>query len=170
VKRTVLVVDDETEVRESLEDVLRDEGYTVLGAANGQEALALLPRLERPCAILLDIIMPVMSGREFYQALRADPRFADVPVLVSTSDPSRCPNGVPSVTKPVSVARLLSLLSALFPPAGPRGGPGEGELPVGPAIASADDESGARGRPAAPSAAPTPRSPGPTAACPAPPA
>lgn len=112
--RTVLVVDDEADIRDSLEDALGDEGYAVLGASNGQEALRLLPSLKRPCAIILDIIMPVMGGAEFYRALRANPEMADIPVLVSTSDPSRAPQCVPIMKKPIDLERLLSVVAALF--------------------------------------------------------
>jgi CheY-like chemotaxis protein len=112
--RTVLVVDDETDIRESLQDALGDEGYQVVVAANGRQALELLPSLARPCAVILDIIMPVMSGNEFYGAMCADPRFAGIPVLVSTSDPTRAPAGLPVLRKPVSLNRLLRTLARLF--------------------------------------------------------
>jgi CheY-like chemotaxis protein len=121
--RTVLVVEDEDDIRDSLQDALRDEGYTVAGAANGRQALELLPTLARPCAIVLDIIMPVMSGRDFYQAMRADARFADIPVLVSTSDPARAPDGLATLRKPIDLTRLIAVVRALFDEAGPAGTP-----------------------------------------------
>ena len=113
-RKTILVVDDEIDVRESLQDALEDEGYNVVLARNGKEALQLLPSLERPCAVLLDVIMPVMSGPEFYEAIRARPDLADIPVLISTSDPSRAPARLPVVKKPVNLDRLLTALAALF--------------------------------------------------------
>src|SRR5437762_3462390 len=106
--KTILVVDDDRQIRESIEDVLRDDGYAVLSAGNGREALDLLPRLERPCAIVLDLIMPVLSGPEFYAAMRADARFADLPVLVTTSDPSRAPLGLVTLKKPIALERFLA--------------------------------------------------------------
>jgi len=111
--RTILVVDDEADIRDSLRDALEDEGYTVLVAANGRDALAQLPRLKPPCAIILDIIMPVMNGVDFYATMQADPRYADVPVIVSTSDASRAPSGVFIMKKPLRVDRLLSALTKL---------------------------------------------------------
>jgi CheY-like chemotaxis protein len=113
--KTVLVVDDEADIRESLRDALGDEGYSVMLASNGKEALALLPKVPRPCAIILDLIMPVMSGMEFYEAMRAVPQPADIPVLISTSDPSRAPNRVPVMRKPINLDRLLMTVAALFP-------------------------------------------------------
>jgi CheY-like chemotaxis protein len=112
--KTVLVVDDEADIRESLRDVLEDEGYRVLVAANGEEALARLRSMERPCAVILDIIMPVMSGTEVYAAMQADPALADVPLVISTSDPSRAPHGPLIMKKPVDLARLLSALATFF--------------------------------------------------------
>ena len=73
-RKTVLVVDDEPDIRESLRDALEDEGYRVAVARNGKEALDILPTLEKPVAIILDIIMPVMSGAEFYEIGRASCR------------------------------------------------------------------------------------------------
>jgi CheY-like chemotaxis protein len=109
-----LVVDDEPDIRESLRDVLEDEGYRVHLASNGREALERLGTLPRPCAIILDIIMPVMSGTEFYAAVKADPRTADVPLVVSTSDPSRAPRGPLILKKPLDVKQLLAVLKNFF--------------------------------------------------------
>ena len=112
--KTVLVVDDEADIRDSLKEALLDEGYEVVTAANGQQALALLPALPRPCAVILDIIMPSMSGLELYAAMRAIPGLADIPVVVSTSDPSRAPSGVMIMKKPINLGRLLRTIEALF--------------------------------------------------------
>jgi CheY-like chemotaxis protein len=117
-QRTVLVVDDEIDIRESLRDALKDEGYDVHLASNGQEALDLLPQLPRPCAVILDILMPVMSGAEAFRTIRATPSLADVPILISTSDPSRAPASALVMKKPISLDRLLTMVDALFcPPA-----------------------------------------------------
>jgi CheY-like chemotaxis protein len=112
--RTVLVVDDEADIRDSLKEALVDEGYRVEVAANGRQALDLLPQLGRPCAVILDIIMPIMSGAELYAAMRAIPTLADIPVVVSTSDPSRAPSGVLIMRKPIDLSRLLSTVAGLF--------------------------------------------------------
>jgi len=112
--KTLLIVDDETDIRESLREALSEEGYITLVATNGQEALRLLPTLERPCAVILDIIMPVMGGAEVYTAMQLDPGLADIPVLISTSDPSRAPARVPLLKKPVNLDRLLTMVAGLF--------------------------------------------------------
>jgi CheY-like chemotaxis protein len=112
-QNTVLVVDDDDDLRESLRDALADEGYTVAQAANGREALALLPDLKRPCGIILDIAMPVMNGTQFYQAMRASPASADIPVVILACDPSAAPPGLPRMKK-TSLDRLLTTVAALF--------------------------------------------------------
>jgi CheY-like chemotaxis protein len=114
VGRTVLVVDDEPDIRESLKEALVDEGYLVEVAANGRQALDLLPQLNRPCAVIMDIIMPIMSGIELYAAMRAIPALADIPVVVSTSDPSRAPSGVLIMRKPIDLGRLLKTVDGMF--------------------------------------------------------
>jgi DNA-binding response OmpR family regulator len=80
----VLVVDDEPMVRETLGQVLADEGYVVDLAVDGESALDRV-RAARPDAILLDLMMPGMNGRQFLQALRGDPAYAHVPVLLMTA-------------------------------------------------------------------------------------
>jgi DNA-binding response OmpR family regulator len=80
----VLVVDDEPMVRETLGQVLSDEGYVVDLAVDGETALEAV-RAARPDAILLDLMMPGMNGRQFLQALRDEPAYAHVPVLIMTA-------------------------------------------------------------------------------------
>lgn len=112
--KTVLVVDDEADIRDSLKEALMDEGYAVVVATNGRQALELLPTLARPCAVILDIIMPIMSGTEAYQVMRATAGLADIPVVVSTSDPTRAPSGVPIMRKPISIGPLLQAVDRMF--------------------------------------------------------
>ena len=84
----VLVVDDDEAIRESLADLLGDEGYRVLTATNGAEALSLLrpPAKLRPCVILLDLMMPIMNGQEFYAEQQRDPTLAAIPIVVISAD------------------------------------------------------------------------------------
>ena len=83
---TVLIVDDDSYIREALTELLVDEGYRVLLARDGREALALLAR-DRPCLILLDIMMPVMDGVTFAHLLRraADTELAHTPIVLLTA-------------------------------------------------------------------------------------
>src|SRR6266542_4145947 len=80
--REVLVVEDDTDLRESLSQALRDHGFTVTQAANGQQALDLLNSGIRPGVILLDLMMPILSGWELRDVLRDDPELAQIPQLV----------------------------------------------------------------------------------------
>lgn len=77
----ILIVDDDEDLRQLMSEVLELEGYEVVTAANGKEALARLSHFE-PDVILLDLRMPVMSGPEMYRALRAHPEWRYIPVVV----------------------------------------------------------------------------------------
>jgi CheY-like chemotaxis protein len=79
---TVLIIDDDDALRETLGMILQDEGYKVDMAANGQEALTRLRSAPPPCLILLDLMMPVMSGWEFRVRQRQDPALCAIPVIV----------------------------------------------------------------------------------------
>jgi CheY-like chemotaxis protein len=79
----LLVVDDDTDIRESMIEVLEEAGCEVVGASNGLQALGYLKRTERqPCLILLDLMMPVMDGEAFRQAQLNDPELSSIPVVV----------------------------------------------------------------------------------------
>ena len=80
--RDVLVVEDDTDLRESLSEALRDHGFAVTPAINGQEALDLLRAGVKPSVILLDLMMPGVNGWELRDALRHDPALARIPQLV----------------------------------------------------------------------------------------
>jgi CheY-like chemotaxis protein len=84
--RTVLVVDDDVDIRITLTQVLEDEGCQVVSAANGAEALAALRSGAQPCLVLLDLMMPVCDGIEFRAVQLSDPQLARIPVVVITAD------------------------------------------------------------------------------------
>src|SRR5439155_12456386 len=80
--RCVLVVEDDTDGRETLAELLEAEGYPVARAANGRQALDYLQRAGPPGLILLDLLMPVMDGYQFRQRQRQDPVLASIPIAV----------------------------------------------------------------------------------------
>lgn len=82
--RPVLVVDDEPSIRETASYILECEGYRVVRAANGEEALT-VARRERPLAILLDISMPRKDGLQVCREIRADPALAGIHVILLTA-------------------------------------------------------------------------------------
>jgi CheY-like chemotaxis protein len=110
----ILVVDDDDDLRTAIRQSLEDEGYSVTEASNGREALR---ALAAPGAtidlVLLDLMMPVMSGWEFLTQLRCDPRIGQTKVVVLTATPDRCPADVSAcVKKPFSTDRLLDAVRA----------------------------------------------------------
>jgi CheY-like chemotaxis protein len=106
----VLVVDDEADARDTLRDVLEDEGYTVRVAGNGADALASIEQT-RPDVVLLDLMMPSTNGNAVYEHLQRRATDASIPVVVVTADPSRAPAGVPTLEKPIRLDRMLKLVA-----------------------------------------------------------
>jgi len=93
-RHTILVVDDEFMIVETLAEILEWKGFRVLTASNGREALALLER-EVPSVVLLDFMMPVMDGAEVLAEMRKRPALANLPVIVMTAA-TRTPAGMPA--------------------------------------------------------------------------
>ena len=79
--KRILLVDDDTDLREALAELLIDEGFQVAQASNGLDALDALDE-QAPDLIVLDYMMPVMSGPEFRAQQRARPAFAAIPVVL----------------------------------------------------------------------------------------
>lgn len=105
---TVLIVDDEEDLRESVRDALEDEGYRTQVASDGVEALHKLAGTYDVCAVILDVVMPRMDGIAVYQEMQRDSRLAKIPVVFATSDPSRVPVGALAFRKPFDLAQLIS--------------------------------------------------------------
>jgi CheY-like chemotaxis protein len=109
----VLIVDDDPSFRAVVAEVLSAEGYCVDEAANGREALDMM-RFEAPDLILTDLMMPVMSGWEFYAELRKQERYATVPVAVMSAVSRMHPEGTTSaLKKPIDMPSLIRLLTAV---------------------------------------------------------
>jgi CheY-like chemotaxis protein len=82
--KPILIVDDDSDLRDSLVELIRDEGFAVEAATSGLEALDRLRWGLRPCVILLDLQMGVMTGWEFRKEQKKDPELADIPVIAMT--------------------------------------------------------------------------------------
>jgi DNA-binding response OmpR family regulator len=115
--RTILVVDDKASVRKLVQEYLAEEGFHVVTAENGREAL-FVARHEKPDLILLDIMMPEMGGYEF---MRAYTRESDTPIILLTAkvDESDKVLGLELgaddyVTKPFSMRELLARIRAVL--------------------------------------------------------
>ena len=110
----VLIVDDDEDIRDTLKELLEDEGYEVACGANGREALDKLRAMQgQPCMIVLDLMMPVMDGWEFLREQRSDPALRDIPVCVITAAGPQPTSAVPVeeiLHKPVRIERVLDVL------------------------------------------------------------
>ncbi len=83
--KNILIVEDDADVRDSLQEVLRMFGYNVQVAKNGSEALGVLQTQEPPCLIFLDLMMPVMNGWQFCFLRAQDPQLSKIPVVLITA-------------------------------------------------------------------------------------
>lgn len=116
-ERSVMIVEDEVEVRESLAAILQAEGYSVIEAEHGLEALERLRTSAAVvCIILLDLFMPTMNGWAFRDEQLRDPAIASIPVVVITADTVAARKAtelgvVGAMTKPVDLDRLLELIA-----------------------------------------------------------
>jgi len=108
---TVLIVEDEEDLRELMRDALEMRGYQVVTADEGTDALRKLDDIGRPCVILLDLLMPGMNGWDFFDKLRERPELASVPVIVHSSSSNRAPAGATRVLqKPLAFESLVSVV------------------------------------------------------------
>jgi CheY-like chemotaxis protein len=113
--RSILIVEDDSDLRQALSEVLRDEGYSVAMAADGREALDRLRRDLRPSLILLDLTMPVMNGWQFRAEQRQDPALSAIPVVVLSAGEHLAEQMVPLgiddyVAKPIELNHLLQTI------------------------------------------------------------
>lgn len=110
---SILVVEDDAAIRDSLADALRTQGYQVEMAVNGLEALEKLRWGLRPCLIMLDLQMRVMTGWEFRAEQKKDPVFAKIPVVAMTAGrwkESDLRDFSARIEKPIRFAQLQDLL------------------------------------------------------------
>ena len=119
--KRVLVVDDKAASRELIRTVLENAGYTVTEAGDGLEAVRVAQRVE-PDLILLDLQMPALDGFGALEQLRADPRFADLPIVALTASAMQGDRekalvaGFTSyLSKPVTLTTLRTELARLLP-------------------------------------------------------
>ena len=117
--KTILVVDDDAAIVEALSEFLVGEGYRVVSAGNGNDALAQLEK-EHPTLVLTDSIMPVADGLGFVQRVHALPQFRSLPVVLMTAwyggeAPSPRTDGVSAVlNKPFELDELLAMIERLI--------------------------------------------------------
>jgi CheY-like chemotaxis protein len=112
-KGDVLIVEDDSDLRNVLSQVLAEEGYEVGGAEHGLHALKQLRAGRRPSLILLDLTMPVMNGWQFRAEQQQDPSLASIPVVVISAGANLSEQVVPLgiqeyLRKPIQLGQLLA--------------------------------------------------------------
>lgn len=117
---SVLVVDDDRDLRDALCSALEESGFSAVGCGDGRQALDYLQSAPKPSLILLDWMMPVMSGGEFRQVQVQDERIADIPVVVISAhvkaDLFGVAEGVKSLLrKPFPLGELIAQVERYVP-------------------------------------------------------
>ena len=122
-QQRILVIEDNTDMREFLQRILKRRGYGYLGAVDGAEGMA-LALAERPDLILMDLALPVLDGYEATRLLKANPEFAATPIVAVTAharivDQERAiESGCDAyISKPYSIRQLFELIEQFLPPA-----------------------------------------------------
>lgn len=111
-RKTIMVVDDDESIRSILEISLELEGYNVVTATNGKEALKLLVKSESCQLILLDLMMPVMNGWEFVEEIEKLRIYSNIPIILVTAsgDSATDINVHKIVCKPIPLIDLLKII------------------------------------------------------------
>jgi CheY-like chemotaxis protein len=116
----ILLVEDDRDVRESIAEVLAEEGYRVSVAKTGVDALEQLGKSRRlPAAIVLDLMMPVMDGWEFCSLQQSHQEWAAIPVVVISADTNAKDKAsalrpIACLRKPLDIDELLTILTRLM--------------------------------------------------------
>jgi two-component system chemotaxis response regulator CheY len=108
--KTVLLVDDDLVLRDILQDVLEYEGYDVIPAADGRQALDYLRTsgaADAPALMILDLMMPLVNGWQVLDAIQDDPALQVPTIVVSASRPVRSSGGATYLHKPFNLLELL---------------------------------------------------------------
>jgi CheY-like chemotaxis protein len=114
VRGPVLVVDDDQDIREIIEIALTSHGYLVTTAHDGRECLRRVRGGERPCLILLDLMMPDMNGWAVCDELTSDSTLPSIPIVILTGNVDTGDETLrrfPIIKKPIELASLLDLIA-----------------------------------------------------------
>ena len=106
--QSILVVEDNDDVRDTLCDALTQEGYPVYTCKNGKEALLKLKQIPGPALVLLDLMMPVMNGWQFLENQQNDAKISGNPVVILSAVNFKGEGAAASLTKPVNLGDLLT--------------------------------------------------------------
>lgn len=116
--RSVLLVEDDARIRHSLQLALEAEGYNVTVAINGKDALDVLISPEKPCVVLLDMMMPVMNGREFLDIMKEDSELAEIPVIILSAIAEKviAKGAAAVIKKPFELTHVLNTIENFCQP------------------------------------------------------
>ncbi len=112
--KSILVVEDDDDIRNAMVDLLESEGYNTESAINGKDALEKLRRInQKPCLVMLDMMMPIMNGREFLDEVMKDSHLAPIPILIvsAIADKSNSKGSVGFLKKPIDIDVVLKVVS-----------------------------------------------------------
>jgi CheY-like chemotaxis protein len=114
--KDVLVVEDDEGIRETLKVMLEFEGYAVTVTSNGKEALETLQHIPKPGLILLDLMMPIMNGWEFFDSVQKSSDLKSIPVVVLTAFADKGQQSLKSaqgiLKKPIEIDDLLKTVQS----------------------------------------------------------
>ena len=110
----ILIVEDDSSSRQTLQNIFELEGFDVVTASNGREALESLAQA-RPAVIVLDLMMPVMNGWELMQRLNSDDHYANIPVVVASgaTEEGEAASAVAFFPKPINLGALVEEVRSL---------------------------------------------------------
>lgn len=116
-QKMVLLVEDDPDIRDIVQDVLEAEGYDVVPASHGKQALEFLRDVrntEPPALVILDMMMPLVDGRHVLEAIRSDATLSSVPVVVMSAVAHEKPVGAAAfLRKPFSLDTLFDAVHTL---------------------------------------------------------
>ena len=106
----ILIVEDDADIQAALSDLFTAEGYEVDIAESGVEAITMLESGDRPCVMLVDLLMPGIVGQELLEYIHDDVRLAAIPVAIVSGAPQLAPSGYQVFRKPLSLRPLLDFV------------------------------------------------------------
>jgi CheY-like chemotaxis protein len=112
-KKTVLLAEDDLEIRDILQDLLEAEGYDVVPASHGRQALDFLQssRGDLPDLVVLDLMMPLVDGNKVLEAMKGDPALSAIPVVVLSAVARERPAGAAAfLRKPIPLQKLFDTI------------------------------------------------------------
>jgi CheY-like chemotaxis protein len=113
---SILLVEDDEDIRAAMAELLESEGFEVAVASNGQEGLEVLAQMGAPCLVLLDLMMPVMNGEDFLRHVRRNPAMDSVPVIIVTASGRMPLPGTQGILKkPFEISDLFATVAAHCP-------------------------------------------------------